>query len=130
MKKIASLVFTTIIAMNLTSCASIVSGTNQSVSVDTGSVQGADCTLKNNKGKWYVSNTPGSVVVNRSYNDLLVECSKSGYPKGHTSVKSSTKGMAFGNVVFGGVVGAGVDMASGAAYDYPNDIHVQLRRTA
>jgi hypothetical protein len=45
------------------------------------------------------------------------------------SAKSSTKGMAFGNILFGGVIGAGVDTATGAAYDYPVLITVQLGST-
>lgn len=32
--------------------------------------------------------------------------------------------MAFGNLLFGGVIGAGVDIGTGAAYDYPNLISV------
>jgi hypothetical protein len=116
--------------LSLTSCASIVSGNNQSVSVNTGSVNGALCTLENNKGKWYVNNTPGSVTVHRSYDALNVNCTKSGFPQGHQTVKSSTKAMAFGNVIFGGAIGAGVDIASGAAYDYPTVIEVPLRRHA
>lgn len=43
---------------------------------------------------------------------------------------SKTKGMAFGNIVFGGVIGAGVDMADGAAYDYPNEINMNLNKKA
>jgi phosphoketolase len=31
-----------------------------------------------------------------------------------------------GNILFGGPIGAGVDMASGAAYDYPNLITVMM----
>ncbi len=129
MKKLpAKLIAVSVAAMCMTSCASIVSGTNQSVSVNTGSVNGAMCSLENNKGKWYVNGTPGSVVVNRSFSDLAVNCTKSGFPAGHKAIKSHTKGMAFGNVVFGGVIGAGVDVASGAAYDYPEEISVPLRR--
>lgn len=108
----------------LTGCASIVNGNQQSVSVKTGNVQGATCSLENNKGKWYVNQTPGSVLVHRSYDDLKIACEKKGYGLSEESVKSKTKGMAFGNVVFGGVIGAGVDMADGAAYDYPTDINV------
>jgi hypothetical protein len=37
--------------------------------------------------------------------------------------------MAFGNLLFGGPIGAGVDMASGAAYDYPNLIPVTMGKT-
>ncbi len=113
-----------------TGCASIVSGQNQSVSVETRSkqgqaVSGANCKLVNDKGTWFVS-SPGSVSVRRSYDDLLVNCEKETQDAGLASVKSSTKAMAFGNIIFGGVIGAGVDIASGAAYDYPTLITIVM----
>lgn len=37
----------------------------------------------------------------------------------HTAIEQSTKAMAAGNIIFGGIIGAGVDVATGAAYDYP-----------
>jgi len=127
MKKIAAV----IIGLSLlTGCASIVNGTNQSVSVHTGSIQGARCELANDKGKWYVNQTPGSVVVHRSYNDLTIHCQKKGLRNSFKQVASKTKGMAFGNVVFGGVIGAGVDMANGSAYDYPTEIFVPMGANA
>lgn len=115
------------ICVQLIGCASIVNGTNQSVSVNTGHVGGATCSLENDKGK-FVRNTPGSVVVNRSFNDLKINCNKKGYRPSFKQVASKTKAMAFGNAIFGGVIGAGVDIIAGAAYDYPNDIHVGMQR--
>lgn len=112
----------------LTGCASIVSGHQQSVSVTTGPVKGAACSLENNKGKWYVASTPGSVVINRSYHDLNVECQKKGFAKANKTVPSSTKAMAFGNILFGGVVGTGVDVATGAAYNYPQEIQIPIEK--
>lgn len=41
----------------LCSCASITTGSNQSVSVSTEPESGANCELRNNKGVWYVSST-------------------------------------------------------------------------
>jgi hypothetical protein len=35
--------------------------------------------------------------------------------------------MAFGNIIAGGIIGAGVDIHTGAAYDYPVSISVLLR---
>lgn len=110
----------------LTGCASIVNGTNQPISVDTPPVKGATCTLTNDKGIWYVNNTPGSVTIHRSYQDLDILCRKPGYKVANLKVKSNTKPMAFGNVLFGGVIGAGVDMANGSAYDYPANITVPM----
>jgi hypothetical protein len=112
-----------------TGCASIVSGQNQSVSVVTKNngvdVSGAKCQLTNDKGTWFAT-TPGSVTVRRSFNDLSVNCKLDGVEPGIMSVKSATKGMAFGNILFGGVIGAGVDISTGAAYDYPDLINVEL----
>ena len=114
----------------LTGCASIVNGTNQVVSVETrataGSVSGASCKLQNDKGVYYVT-TPGTVTVHRAYGDMLVTCDKAGLPTTTASFKSSTKGMLAGNLVFGGVIGAGVDMASGAAYDYPALLQIIMK---
>ena len=115
-----------------TGCASIVSGQNQSVSVTTlnkgDALAGAKCSLANDKGTWYAT-TPGSVMVRRSFNDLAVNCAFDGLDAGIALVKSATKGMAFGNILFGGVIGAGVDMSTGAAYDYPEIIQINMGQT-
>jgi hypothetical protein len=118
-----------VLATFCSGCASIVGGQNQSISVTTASdgndVEGAKCSLQNDKGSWYAT-TPGSVTVRRSYGDLLVTCKLDGVTPGTASVKSTTKALAFGNVIFGGVIGVAVDTASGAAYDYPNTIRVAM----
>lgn len=114
-------------------CASIVDGTHQIVSVQTtaagDALSGAQCTLKSDKGTWFV-NTPGTVTVHRGYDALDVDCKKAGYQPKVVTVNSTTKGMAFGNILFGGLIGAGVDMSDGAAYDYPNLITVPMQPVA
>jgi hypothetical protein len=116
-----------------TGCASIVNGQNQSLSLKTNGadteVVGAKCTLNSNKGTWYVT-SPGSVTVQRSYNDLMVTCKKDGMEDGTGSVKSSTKAMAFGNIIFGGIIGAAVDTSTGAAYDYPDLITIVMGKNS
>lgn len=116
----------------LTGCASIVNGTNQVVSVETRHkgepVSGVTCKLDNGKGVFYVT-TPGTVTVHRAYDDLSIKCEKDNVAPGLASVKSSTKAMAFGNILFGGVIGAAVDAGSGAAYDYPAMITVLMGET-
>lgn len=125
MKKYSVLVV--VAASQMVGCASIVNGQNQSVSVETrsdsGSISGANCKLSNNKGTWFLS-SPGTTTVQRSFEDLSVKCEKETLEPGLLSVKSSTKAMAFGNILFGGPIGAGVDVATGAAYDYPAIITV------
>jgi hypothetical protein len=59
---------------------------------------------------------------------MHVSCEKEDYKSTEKNVSSSTKAMAFGNIIFGGPIGAGVDMASGSAYDYPPEIQVHLHK--
>lgn len=110
-------------------CASIVTGHNQSLSVETRKnglpIVGANCKLTNDKGTWYVT-TPGSAMLQRSYQDLTTVCERAGHAPGSLTVTSTTQGMAFGNILFGGIIGAGVDVATGAAYDYPTLIRVEM----
>ena len=130
--RIARLIWPLIAILPAAGCASIVDGTSQVLSVQTIAdgqpVSGAQCSLKSNKGTWFVT-TPGTVTVHRGYDRLHLKCDKSGYQPGMLAVASSTKGMAFGNLLFGGVIGAGVDMSTGAAYDYPKLITVPMQPT-
>jgi uncharacterized protein YceK len=121
--------FLIVAVVGLGGCASIIDGSSQSLSVKTVAggtdVAGSQCSLTNNKGTWFVT-TPGTVTVHRSYDALNVKCEHEGFVANTASTDSSTKGMAFGNILFGGLIGAGVDMSTGAAYDYPNPIVVPL----
>lgn len=118
-----------LVLASLTGCASMITGTNQLVSVETlhasGPVSGAVCRLENDKGVYYLT-TPGTVTVHRAYGDMIVKCDKPGFYFGITKIASSTKGMVAGNVVFGGLIGAGVDAATGAAYDYPTLLQIMM----
>lgn len=72
--------------------------------------------------------TPGSVVVRRSNKDLQVVCKKPGLDVGSANVVSRTKGNMFGNIIFGGGVGAIIDHNNGSAYEYPSLIKIFLGR--
>lgn len=132
MMKSAS-VATVAITCMLSGCASITTGQNQPLSVDTRDQQGKQvanvaCRLVNDKGTYFI-NTPGTVTVQRSYGDMHVNCTKEQLESGVATVKSSTKGMAFGNILLGGFIGAAVDAGSGAAYDYPSLLTVIMGKT-
>lgn len=113
----------------MSGCASIVSGSQQSISVETSPETGAACQLKNDKGDWFVPATPGSVTVHRSYKDMHIDCKKN-KKTGSKVVKSSTKAMVFGNAIIGGAIGAAVDVGTGAAYDYPSLNKITLQEKA
>lgn len=115
-----------ITAVALPACASVVSGDKQKVTVKT-NVAPATCELKNDKGVWALYETPGEVEITRAYSDLAVKC-KQGELQGAKTVSSSTVGMAFGNIILGGGIGAGVDMYTGAAYAYPDSVTVVMKK--
>lgn len=111
-------------------CSSITGTVNQSVSVQTidtagKEVTGGACELNNNKGKWFVT-SPGSTTITRSNDNLLVMCKKEPLEIGRASVVSATKGSMFGNIIFGGGIGAIIDHNNGSAYEYPTFFQVQM----
>lgn len=116
-------------AFALTGCASVTNGSRQMISLQAidayGTVPGANCMLTNSKGTWY-ARTPAFVTVHRDYGRLLVRCEKAGYDSGLLTAKSYTKGTVFGNLLIGGVIGAGVDIGDGSAYNYPQYITVTM----
>ena len=106
----------------LNNCASISESKNQSMSVTTGEVVGAMCTLSNSKGSYYVNSTPGSVMVRNACDQLTVTCTKKGYVPANSSagsIQDKSKGMAWGNIIFGGIIGIAVDRQTGAGCTYP-----------
>ena len=118
-----------LVALSVTGCASITTGNSQVISVETRDkgqmVSGAMCTMTNPKGTYYIT-SPGTVTIRRAYDDLNVKCEKEGLQPGLLTVKSTTKAMAFGNILFGGIIGGAIDAGSGAAYDYPPLVSVQM----
>jgi hypothetical protein len=98
-------------------CAAVVGDQTQPVSVDTPSCPKAKCRLNNSEGTYYIASTPGTVTINKDYNDLTISCEKNG--KTYTSVHTSSANAAtFGNILLGGIPGALIDGGSGAGYDY------------
>lgn len=114
-------------------CATVTSGTTQSVTVETINAEGAAvpgylCRITNGKGSWTVT-TPGSTSLNKAYGDATVNCEKSGETAANAVVQSQTKAYTFGNVILGGVVGIGVDAMSGATWAYPDLWKIVIGRT-
>lgn len=111
-------------------CASITSSDMQNVSLNAKTeknepVTGAKCTLKNDKGAWQAE-VPGFVAIRRSAEDLTVECKKEGLPDGFLRAISRAAGGMFGNIIFGGGIGAIIDHTRGTGYNYPDDLPVVM----
>jgi len=105
----------------LSGCASITETKNQSMSISAGKVTGAMCTFSNSRGSYYVT-TPGSVMVRNACDQLAISCTKEGYVPANPAagtVQDKAKKMAWGNIVFGGIIGIAVDRSTGAGCQYP-----------
>ncbi len=112
--------------LGLTSCATITRGVHDKLSV-LSDPPGADVRLST--GEHGV--TPAKFVKSRKGENFIVTISKPGYAPQTVRVESKfsgTGGTAMaGNVVLGGPIGAGVDLASGAYNSlYPNPVSVHL----
>ena len=109
-----------------TACASITQGTTQTVSVQT-EPPGALCNVsRNGETLGIINPTPGSLTVSKSSSALNVRCERPGYQTGLTTVPSSLNAMTAGNIILGGVVGLGIDAATGAMNQYPPNVSLAL----
>ncbi len=110
----------------LSGCASVVKGSSQSIAIETPPTTGANCTLKSKEGSWQVT-SPGVVKVQKSKEDIQAVCSKPGWQDGVATIPSNFEGWTVGNLVLGGIIGVGVDAATGAINHYPNSFQVPMQ---
>ncbi len=111
----------------LSGCASITGSKTQPISVtaicEAEQIQGASCTVTNDKGVSYTS-TPGTVMVTKSNADLSVTCTKEKVSSNPAVVKSASNVNIWGNILLGGPIGAAIDAGTGAGFDYPPTVSV------
>ncbi len=112
-------------------CATVVSGTSQTIFVETPGVEGANCRLTDSKkGSWYLPRTPGGVTVQKGDGPLNIVCEKPGYETTTVSVEEEIAAATFGNIILGGGIGIFVDAVSGAAQRYPDKVVVWMKPLA
>ena len=116
-------------ALALAGCATIVKGTTQVVAVTTPGVQGATCTLSSPAIGSRVIVTPGTTTLEKSKDAISVRCTKECYADGAGVISSNLQAMTAGNIILGGIVGLGIDAASGAMNEYTPEIQVMMMPT-
>jgi hypothetical protein len=129
-KKILKSLLTLQIILLISSCASIISGRNQSVTVTSTtsnnlSIDNSKCKLTNSKGSWY-STTPNSIFIRKSWGDMTIECSNN-YLKGSKTFKSKHEAIVWGNIIFGGLIGWAIDAGTGSGFSYPQTMNVEIQ---
>ena len=108
-------------------CATLVSGTSQSVLVDVINAKGATCTGIDKRGRrYYWPNTPSATTVHKGDGPMILTCEKKGFKKTTHSFDETLVSATLGNIILGGGIGILVDAASGAAQEYPTKVSVLM----
>jgi hypothetical protein len=105
-------------ALCLCSCATITRGTTQTIALNTPGAPGATCVLTSSSVGSVSLVTPGSLSVAKGQDSIAVRCDKECFQPGSAVIASNVEGMTAGNILVGGVIGLGVDAASGAMNKY------------
>lgn len=126
--KIIKITIISIITTLNIGCSTITQNEGQSLAL-TATYQGKPvdptCQLKNDKGSWDTK-APSNITVRKSGEDLDVVCKKDGMPDGLLKAISRAAGSMWGNIIFGGGVGAIIDHNKGTGYDYPSQLPVKM----
>ena len=83
----------------------------------------ATCDLKNDKGRWRLS-TPGKATVVNDASQLEISCKAPFIPSFTVSVMPMPSMGMLGNLLFGGFVGAAVDVYNKTGLTYPENIDI------
>ena len=105
----------------LNGCATLVNGTHQIVPVSS-SPLGAHVMVDGN----LLFETPCQIRLRRNETHIL-RFSMAGYNPTEFHLTRASSSAGYGNIAFGGLIGAGIDLASGANYKLvPASVHVTL----
>jgi len=121
----ASLIGTLLLPL-LSGCASIVSGSHQTIKISTNPA-GAKCSVyRDGMEIGSVQSTPGTVTVHRRSGDIIVGCIKQNYDFSKKENASDLNGWVIGNIGFGGLIGLVVDLSTGANHAYDHKMKITL----
>lgn len=106
-------------------CASITTGSSETIAITTAPVTGASCLVTGAGGSRNVT-TPGTVEVERSVKSLTVACTKPGYRDAAETIPPRLQPLSIASIVFAGPVGLFVDTQTGAINRYPDSLSVPM----
>lgn len=119
--RLPGLALMAMLALSQWGCASVTHGHKQLVRVQAqcgDRLLPAQCTAGNDRGHWAFA-APASLVVNRDVSALTVQCASPFFGAQSVVVSPGVSTAAVGNLLVGGLVGAGVDMVTGSGLAYP-----------
>lgn len=109
-------------------CATVVEGNKQSVHFNT-APPGATCDIRREGAILYHKVvTPATLSLEKDKDPLEIRCNKEGFRETVVFTDSSFAGWTLGNLLLGGIIGVGVDAASGAINEYPSQVVIPLEK--
>lgn len=112
--------------MLLSGCSTIIEGSTQTVNFSTGMDKQIHAVITSS-GRTMPVILPQALAVNKSSNDLVINIKDGNCVLPSTTiVKSHLNPWFWGNIIFGGLIGSTTDSASGAAWEYDNNILVNV----
>jgi hypothetical protein len=121
MNKISRVTIAAILPLAMSGCATVINGTSQDYEMAS-KPEGAKVTLSNGQS----CTAPCRISLKRR-NDLTATVELDGYKTEKVYIQSRTGGAGVGNILLGGVIGAGVDASNGSMNSlYPRPLNVKL----
>ena len=113
--------FVLLIPVLLSGCASIVEGKKDTLQIDISNCnKPMKCVASNKKGDWDFR-APGPATFKKSDDQLIITC-EDGDEVISRTVKPTRGSMAWGNIVFGGIIGGAVDASSDAHWEMVDSV--------
>ena len=113
-------------AATLGACSTIIEGTSQEISISTKPPE-ASCALERDGVEiGRVPSTPGKVTIEKNKQNILITCNKDGYKEAVYTNASDYAAATAGNLLIGGIIGVGIDAATGAANKYESNVEITL----
>ena len=111
--------------VGLTSCSSIVNESHLPINLSFSDNSGGECALRN-KRESYQTQIPASVLVRRSDDPLVYDCTTSDGRKANGSINSKVGQTMAGNIIFGGGIGAVIDANNDMHREYPGSFVIPV----
>jgi len=114
----------------VTGCATVMESNDQSIVIGTVGCEehGSPTCIAQNKDNAVKVRTPGVLPVEKGAQDLVISCeSDNRLAHGSYNAKSTYEAMNLGNLLVGGIIGFGVDAFTGAMWEFPPNIIVDMQ---
>lgn len=112
--------------MLLSGCATLATGSKQTINMATSSGKQAEATITSANGTFPVI-LPQAVTVEKSSENLIINITESDcIAPTTTMVVPYQQPWFWGNIIFGGLFGSTTDSASGAAWEYDDNLMVNI----